>query len=412
LKLLKVKIEDFKCIKNLEKDVQGKNIILMGENGVGKSSFIQFIKLALGDTSNIPQVDDAKGHIVVDRDGQEFKFFVKWEKGKPKVTVHTPDGFRDDRKSVIAQIVGAIDFNIDEFVRLSETTSGRKQQVEIYKSFLNEKDRDELFKIERMVQLDYDERTELNRKIKTLDGFIKEHPMHNSPHLSYEPIDVQDLSEQLKAGQTHNDQVKGVEARMTEREFQVNSNTEEIERMKSKIVALEQENSALVEKNNEAYSYIKKNPLVDLSELMDKMSDAQRNNAIVEQARDYQAKLNEKTSLDGFVEDLTVRVEVGRQSIQDAVRDMDLVEGLTFDAEQLYYNGVPVSVANMSTSEIMELGIFMKMHKSLGMLFLERGESLGTARLKRIQEMAEQNGWQLIMEQVERGKEELVVEFM
>jgi len=412
LKLLKVKIEDFKCIKNLEKDVQGKNLILMGENGVGKSSFIQFIKLALGDTSKIPQLDDAKGYVVVDRDGQEYKFFVKMDKKKPKVTVETPDGFRDDRKSIIAQIVGAIDFDIDEFVKMSESASGRKQQVEIYKSFLDDEAKDYLFKIERNVQLDYDDRTEVNRKIKTLDGFIKEHPMHNSAHLNYDPIDINDISEQLKRGQTHNDQIKGVEARVAERDYQLQKNKDEIERLKASIIALEQENDILVQKNKEASEYIAKNAPTDLSELMDKMASAQRNNAIVEQARDYQAKLNEKRLLEEDVENMTIRIEASRQLIQDAVRDMEIVPGLSFDSEQLLFNGLPVSEASMSTSEIMELGVMLKMQKGLGILFLERGESLGTARLKRIQEMAEQNGWQLIMEQVERGQDKLLVEFM
>ena len=82
------------------------------------------------------------------------------------------------------------------------------------------------------------------------------------------------------------------------------------------------------------------------------------------------------------------------------------VDGLQFDDDMLIYKGIPVSEASLSTSEIMELGLLMKVaeNKGLGILFLERGESLGAQRLKDIQAMAAKNNMQLIIEQVERGK--------
>jgi len=43
---------------------------------------------------------------------------------------------------------------------------------------------------------------------------------------------------------------------------------------------------------------------------------------------------------------------------------------------------------------------------------LQRGESLGKDRLKLIQELAKKNNFQLIIEEVQRGQEELVVQFI
>jgi hypothetical protein len=113
--------------------------------------------------------------------------------------------------------------------------------------------------------------------------------------------------------------------------------------------------------------------------------------------------------------ELTAFIESSNQAIADAIRDCDSpVDGLTFDADSLIYNGVPVSNASLSSSEIMHLGIKLKMAENpdLGILFIQRGESLGAQRLKDIQDLAKKYDWQIIMEQVERGNEKLTIEIM
>jgi hypothetical protein len=62
----------------------------------------------------------------------------------------------------------------------------------------------------------------------------------------------------------------------------------------------------------------------------------------------------------------------------------------------------------------MHLGIKLKMAENpdLGILFIQRGESLGAQRLKDIQDLAKKYDWQIIMEQVERGNEKLTIEIM
>jgi hypothetical protein len=126
---------------------------------------------------------------------------------------------------------------------------------------------------------------------------------------------------------------------------------------------------------------------------------------------DYKKKQSEFKELMEEIENLTIVIEGSRQAVSDAIKDMNVVDGLSFDFDGLIYNGVPVTPTNLSTSEIMELGVKIKMHanKELGILFIERAESLGTKRLESIYNMAKENGWQVIMEQVDRGKEELEI---
>jgi len=72
MKIKKVKITDFKVLKNIEKEIEGQNVLLIGENGIGKSSFIQFIEIALGKSTNVPENATGNGCVWVDKDGGEY----------------------------------------------------------------------------------------------------------------------------------------------------------------------------------------------------------------------------------------------------------------------------------------------------------------------------------------------------
>ncbi len=410
MKLIKVNIQDFKVIKNLEKEVNGHNLILLGDNGVGKSSFIQFIEIALGRQSNIPEDATGEGYIITDKDGREWKFHVKFKNGKPVVTVTSPEGVVDNRKSILANIVGAIDFDIDEFVRLSETKAGRKQQIEIYKSFLDEEIRTAIKEAEAKVDGYYRTRTEKNSEIKILESQLAEHRYKKiSPDLiPKQPIDITDLSNKI-------DEAMKLQKKVDDVKLRVDVRNKEIVDINAEIKRLEDKRNELEELNVQANDWLSKTKVEDVSHLIKQKDESVELNANYDLKLEYNRKKEGLTKLIEQSQDLTVLVETTRQLIAETIRECSLaIDGLTFDDEHLIWNGVPVTTTNLSSSEIMELGVKMKIAENpgLGMMFIQRGESLGIDRLKVIQKLAKENDMQIIMEQVDRGKESLQIEIM
>jgi len=113
--------------------------------------------------------------------------------------------------------------------------------------------------------------------------------------------------------------------------------------------------------------------------------------------------------------ELTAKIEAERGAIETAIRDMKTpVEGLSFDDEQLLYNNVPVHPASLSTSEIEELGIRLKIAENpeLGILFIGRAESIGAKRFDVIRKIAKDLNLQIIGEEVKRGQEKLTIEII
>ncbi len=415
MKIEKVTIENFKNITNLEEAIEGKSILLLAENGKGKSSFMQAIQVALGSSKMPPNpITDGEEsgsiEVITDEEGNQYTFKMKMEKGKPPVVeVTAPNGIRDRRKSIIGSIVGEIDFDLHEFVRLSESTTGKKKQVEIIKSFFPEEIKTKLAEIELKIANTFEDRTEVNRKAKFVTGALNEFGLSKEDFKTYATvIDITKAQADYEAANKLNSEITGVEDRMKDR-------TAEIDRLKGQLKLIKASIGTNETLNIEAEEFLKDNKVQDLQSLSEKMETAQSHNLKAQKVQEYKEKTLEKEKYETEAGEMTALIESSRQALADHVRDMDMpVDGLSFNDEALLYHGHEVDINTLSTSEIMHLGIQLKMAKNpnVKVLFVENGESLGTERLKEIQKLCEKYDYQIIMEQVERGTEELKVQIM
>ena len=403
----KVQIKEFKAIKDFDESFENNIILLKGDNGVGKSSVIQFIEIALGKQKNIPPNATGEGEVIADFRGNQYLFQVAFKDGKPIVTITAPDGMKDNKKSTLAGIVGAIDFDIDKFVEQSKSLSGRKEQIETYKKFLDKEIVEQIERYESNVAINYEQRTIANRELKTIDGAIALHPMKGE-NLNIEPIDVSDVFQKQKEANEHNSKIEVTESTL----LQLKQENERYDSEIARLMDLAKVNKDRIDKGE---AFLKSNTKIDVTEFETKLQNANEINAQVSQAKELKAKLAEKEKLTNDIGEMTALIDSTRQVIQDAIRDMDSpIEGLGFDSEQLLYKGVPVNPDSLSKSEIMELGIKLKIAENpdAGVLFIQEGESIGAKRLEEIKEIAAKNNFQIIMEQVERGNEKLTVELV
>lgn len=416
-KIQKVKIKKFKVLENFEAELEGKSVYFRAENNFGKSSALQFIDLALGCQSNLPQgIEDGKaGTVYTNKDGETFVFDVRFKDSKPIITV-TGNGIKDTSKGILKQVVGAHDFDINKFVSLSNTKAGRKEQIDIYKSFLPEDVRKFLSEMEAKIEKTYQERTDINRDIKKLEGAIEKHELTNYQFSldQFKPVDIQSVYEQLQKANSRNEKIVYVEKGIIDKKDKV----KELEERRSALLReIGQINETIdtCEKDIEnGQKWLKDNSRVDVKEFESKIQSANEANKKHESAQKLKADLALLTKLKDESEDMTVLIESSKQAIKDTTQQLEILDGLTYDEEQLIYNGVPVNESNLCTSQKIVLGIKLKMLENPDVSFvtLNGFESIGIETAKEIQQFAEENDIQLIVEEVVRGKEELVVELM
>jgi hypothetical protein len=367
---------------------------------------MQFINIALGSKESVPPEATGEGLVLVDKNGVDYELKVKFKDGKSIITV-CGEGLKDNSKSAITQLVGKIDFDIDEFVKMSDTKKGQKDQVEAYRDMLDEETKQILRKIENTIKANFDDRTELTSDLKRQKAWISESPLFGKD-LNIEPLDANTIQQELEDANKKNAQRTKVLENIEVRNNDIKLFEQQIEELKAKITSAKT-------LNEQAAQWLPKNPSIDIFEITSQFNTISEHNKKAEQAAEQKRKIAKAERLEEEIGDLTVLVETGRQELQDAIRDMNpIVEGLYFDDEKLLYKGVPVSTASLATSEIIELGFKLKMAQNpdLGVICLERGESLGNERLKHILEIAKKNNWQVIIEEVKRGEENLTFEFI
>jgi predicted ATP-dependent endonuclease of OLD family len=415
MKIQTIKIKKFKALENFEADINGNNIFLCGDNAVGKSTIIQACLIALGDQSNIPPTGTGEWIVVTTKENGTYQFRVKIKDGKSVVEIVSPDGLKDTKKGTLAALIGAVNFNIDEFVRLSETTAGQKKQVEIYKSFLDPEIIKELDGLKAKVKSLEVDRTETGREEKRLKAVIESHPLRNEIDLGkFKEVDTVVLLESLNKANKRNEDIKNVKAKVIDFEKDIEKRNEEIELLKSKIAALENINKQNAENVKGGKEWLEKNTTIDTTDIQTQINDASEINKKAALAKQLKADQEAHAKSAEEYGTATANIESQKEEISRFIKEMAVpVDGLMFDDDMLIYKNIPVSLSTLSTSEIMELGVLMKIaeNKGLGVLFLEHGESLGAQRLKDIQEIAAKNNMQLIIEQVERGKD-LHIEIM
>lgn len=437
MKIQTVIISGFRNVPDGTYDLQGKNVILAGDNTVGKTNFMNAIKIAIAKQMAGPQAikigaDEASIKVTmadfekvadgqlrpIDGTNYQYSCRIRRSKGQDEVVeleVVCPDGLKEHRKTVIGTITGEIEQR-EDFVALSSTKAGKARQMEIVKGYLNDEDRRILRIREQQVEGWYKERTENNRQIAQVESYIKMSSLNPKDHETYaKELVVSELLEQRDKMVAHNTQFDGVVERMNQRVQEAEQLDKDIKEWEEKIAAARGKLIEIATKNSEANKFMKANPKLDTSAVDKQIREAETHNEKHRQVKDYALKESNLGELREITDDLTAKIELGRQAIQDAIRDMEFpIDGVTWDEENVYYHGKMIDPATMSTAEIkmFKAKLDIAAMKNSEVLFVGSAESIGQKLLEEMQQIADQEGIQLILEQVERGTEELQLRFL
>lgn len=416
MKIKTIHIEALKKLKDFHQEVEGKNIYLCGENEVGKSTVIQSIKIASGLDTNIPPGVEGKGYIIGTKDDGDYTFEWKVKDGKSVVRVTDPNGMRDERKQTLKAITSAVSFDIEEFVKLSESKAGKKKQVEIVKSFLDDDVREELEKMERNAETLYNERTEANKDLVKQKTLVNSSPLaalRDSDLEAIKPVDTSAVLEELNKITEHNTKIDGVAQKLEVKKSEKETKEKRILELQLELDRLKDDVHVVSEDIKKGETWLSANKTLPTEHLQEQIKNSSEAN---KKASDAEKLLKDRkllSQIESDVESLTIRVEVSRQAISDSIKDMcdSILPGLMFNDEGLIYEGLPVEFGSMAESSIMILGakMFMAKNREFGVLMLENTNLIGQKKWDALLDWCESENIQVIAEEVVRGQDELTV---
>lgn len=418
MKIKRATLKNYKCHEELEIVPDGAHILLIGDNEVGKSSLIDAILRACGKggkpTSPI-QIGKDYAEIQVETT-EGITSTVKYRKnGETDFEIITKDGIRDTRKSTIVQLLGGAECDIEGFARMSNTAEGRRNLINYIKRCLPEDIIHEYDRITRDIAGLEELRKNKKKEVAQVKAIMDDLKIEQYDLEKYtSPISMESMVKNLSLANEINNKRALAQNYITESEQKKADRLREIERLKRLIQEEENAILALEEGMAKTNAFLSKYPEdVPVSELSTEVQNIELHNSRCADVEKYNEKSVEFTELSQEIKQLDTDITNKRVEKRDLIAKSEHipVDGLWFDEEQAYIGEIPLSEECLSTSQVMEIGIklTMALNPRTKIITIPRGESLGKKRLKTIFDIAEKYGYQIIMEQVERGLDELKV---
>ena len=184
--IIKLVIEAYKRIRAVEIDVEGKPVVLItGRNEQGKSAVLDAIENVLGGGHHDPEEPVHRGEkrarIVATTEAYTIE--RTFENGKRKtVLTDRSSGIRKDKpQSVLDQLFPSIGFDPGEFIRMSPADQGVLARRVLGLDWTE---------IDAEYKTLFDERTDLGRDLRRLEGALAELPEVEAPEGDGEDIEA------------------------------------------------------------------------------------------------------------------------------------------------------------------------------------------------------------------------------
>lgn len=437
-KIISIELKNFKQHEHLLVDAQGRNVFLLGPNEGGKSSILDAIWFALNpDKENantkipVPLKQGAtEGYvkIVTGRDGEQYTITRKFTEGSDerKISIVGTDGLKTAKVDMLDVVVGFKKIDPFEFVRWGDSAEGRRKQLTMIEGLLSDSVRDSLNKIRASIITAEQEFTKANNDKATNERSLQTLGVSEEDLLNYtEPTDVEAEMVKLNAAKDHNDALakkselkKSNEGKINANTTQITSRKQEIEQLQQEILELEAANRTMEDTNYGIDVYLQENEEKDTGPIEKAIKDATDHNTKCNMVVKYNETFDAVTASTTAVATAKKKVEDLRAERKAVIAKAKMpIKDLWFDEESIYLGELPLNDRQVSTSQIMKLAFAIalasgKKEKDLKLICIPRGESLDLNSIKQLKTfLADNPDWQAFVEEVDRGKEKLTVEY-
>ena len=390
----------------------GSLIIVGGENGNGKSSFLDSIKYAVGGKKaqcTRPVREGAtKAEIFVDMGDYSIECTIT-PSGKHVVIVKDANGVAQrSPQALLDRLYGDLSLDPLEFTRMDKwkRLETLKQLVGLDFSSMDTQRADY-----------YAHRTEINRKLKESRAQYDELPEY--PEVGFESKKAGDILVKMKEVEDHNktytelmgkaQKMRDAVARADERIMDIRDKINDLIEEKEGIELAQKED---IEKELEYQAEAKKHGEKDITEIMEEFKSIEEFNEKVDANMEAKVKGEEVESLEKASKLLTKNIEEIDSCKNESMKKAKFpIDGLSFSSEGVLYNGVPYEQCAQSEQLRVSVAMGLAMNPTLRVLLIRDGSLLDQSNRKLVAEMAAEADppAQVWMECVGKGEDSTVI---
>lgn len=393
MKIIDLRIENIGKIKLFEVHADGKNIVIGGKNGQGKSTVLQAIEMLIEGKKAFPDVPvrigAEEGQINASLEGGFFVERTISPNGSSTLTIKNQDGARyPSPQTLLDGFRGANTLDPLAFCQL--------------------KPKDQREQLRRLVGLDfseieaerktvYDSRTVDNRALAQTETRLA--TLRFYPDAPKERVSIEALSQQLlEVGENvrkYEQQQASLDRYfrlMDEKQAMIRALKAEIESIEKMALAVE--------------DWLSANEKPSDTEIRDRLVDARELNSKFDANLQWNELCTQKKALSATVESKTARLEELDLMQQAALADAKFpVAGLSFGADGVLFNGIPFDQASQAEKLRVSTAMAFAANPTLKVVLICDGSLLDDDNLKLICDVAGEHNGHVWIERVGDGQE-------
>tara|TARA_R110000796_G_scaffold74629_3_gene167804 strand:+ start:31 stop:1266 length:1236 start_codon:yes stop_codon:yes gene_type:complete len=402
----KINIQNFKGLKSVSQDINGKHVYLIGGNGKGKTSFIDAVWVGLTGKGIPPEPTHngaKKGLIEIDLGDMIAR--TKFTKGKPtrfelenKEYTKETDRFVKSPRSYMESRIGMLNFDIMDFFAKSDAEK-LKYLAKIMDTDFTDLDAD----LEELME---------NRKFdkKKLAEVQLKVTYFNPEDAEKEAIDVVKLSNEIRQEEEKTREYERILEGVEARRMLIQGKREAIEKLEEEITTAESQ----IQDGGDWLEEGKNRPLMEeaLKELTEKLNNANATNLKINEAKEAKKADEAAEELQGDVDNITDEIEKKREEKAIRVSEQINIPGLTYDAntEIFLYEGLPFDSSQQNTAAQLIAGmrIASTMLKDLKIMKVD-ASLIDSENFEKVLAWAHEENIELFIELVDRDATKLEI---
>jgi len=386
VKIISLRAENVKRLRAVEITPDGNTVVIAGRNAQGKSSVLDAIWMALAGAAGAKEtsrpIRDGEKKASVRLDLGDLVVTRKWTEAGTTLEVAAADGAKyPSPQTVLDGLIGRLTFDPLAFAQQDP----RRQRETLLEVVSLPFDPDEVAEERQRV---YDERTIVNREVKRLEAQIS----------GFEAIPDDTPDEEVSAVTVAAELADAQAARRARADLQDRGAraAAEVERLKEALAAAETELAELRAEREALPEAQDPGPIQERLAALDKTNAAVRaKQARAQLQRELAAA--EKKSAAG-----TAKLEQIDRSTADGLAAAKMpLEGLSFDAENVLYGGIPLSQASAAERLRVSIAVAMALNPKVRVIRITDGSLLDSENLALIDEMAAEQDFQVWLEKVD-----------
>ncbi len=416
LHIVRLQAENYKRLIAVDISPDGNIVTLSGRNAQGKSSVLDaiFAALAGGEASRATKqpIRDGQDVAVVRLDLGDYIVTRRWtDDDAGSLTVETPpteDGRKQKYSSpqkLLDEIVGKRTFDPLAFTRMTAAEQVATLVATVDLPF-------DPAQLDRERAGVFDQRTEINRAVKQLEGQLAgvTKPVEGTPDVE---VSAADIIREFDLAREHN---AALDNEMRNLELMQGA----AEQAKARVTELEAELTRAREAASSTWDdyqaklvKFKAGPeRIDTSEISERLQKVEQTNAAVRAGQEHRRVAAQLAAKREEAAQFTLKLQEIDKRKSDALAAVKFpVDGLSFDESGVLFNGIPFSQASAAEQLRVSAALAMASNPQLRILQVRDGSLLDSDSMKVLTDLAEANDYQVWVEVVdESGSVGIVIE--